>query len=156
MESIQYNLAESMHKFKKLFGSIPVPGLSRGEFFLLMTVSGKNKCGCMGVSKIADNMDVPMPSVSRTLKSLEKRGLIKRETDSENRRNVMVSITDSGLEALDVADKYLRGFMDEVVKELNPGDAEEITRILNDLYVIFEKKLKNGGNQAHDKDNQIS
>jgi DNA-binding MarR family transcriptional regulator len=49
------------------------------------------------VNKLAEQMSVSAPAISRTLDNLEKRGLLKRRrNEKEDRRQVHVSLTSRG------------------------------------------------------------
>lgn len=50
----------------------------------------------MRVSALAEALCAPMPAVSRTLKGLEEKGIITRETDKKNRRNVILGLSEEG------------------------------------------------------------
>lgn len=65
--------------------------------------------------RISDALGVSPGRVSAILDRLEKKGMIVRETDPSNRRNVLVSVTDAGREAdreafTQMHDRFVRVF----------------------------------------------
>lgn len=70
-------------------------GSSKGERFALRQL---NERGAMSPSQLADLMRVSSGRVSTVLGALEKKGFISRDVDPDDRRNVIVTITDSGRE----------------------------------------------------------
>lgn len=141
MDSADYNFPESMHKFKKLFKSIPLPELSHGEFMLLGVLKFQGKNGCMNVSKLAEHMGVSSPSASRTLGNLEKKQFVERSIDPDNRRSISVQLTEKGDEALENAHKYLCSFMNSVTSEMGEENISELTRLMKLMSEIMERKL---------------
>lgn len=144
IDSADYSFPESMHRFKKLFKSIPLPELSHGEFMLLSALKIQGENGCMNVSKLAEHMGVSSPSVSRTLGNLEKRQLVERNIDPDNRRSISVKITESGENALEKAHEYLCGFMKSVIDEMGDGNINELIRLMKLMSEIMERKLTKG------------
>ena len=50
------------------------------------------------LTELAEGLHVSMQSISRTLKSLENKGYIVREVDSDNRRNTLIKLSKKGNE----------------------------------------------------------
>lgn len=54
----------------------------------------------VSVAEAACRLDVSVPAVSRTLKSLERKKLIERRVDERDRRSAKLIVTDEGREAM--------------------------------------------------------
>ena len=63
-------------------------------------VGDKDGETAISISALAKKLRVTTPAVSRTMRSLEKKDLIYRETDSKDRRNTFVRLTDTGKKIL--------------------------------------------------------
>lgn len=78
------------------------------------------------VAQAAKQLGVPMPSVSRTLKSLTEKGFVERYSDPNDRRAVRIKVTRTGENELknvlrhifSVIDKAMCDFMDEEIKQM--------------------------------------
>ena len=77
------------------------PGLdvSMPAFILLQKLQMReenNETGGAWLSEMKDHLCVSKAAVSQMLGSLEKRGMVTRRVDPENRRTVIVKLTDKG------------------------------------------------------------
>ncbi|MDE7288271.1 MAG: MarR family transcriptional regulator, partial [Oscillospiraceae bacterium] len=102
------------------------------------------------VSEIASELDVTPPAVSRSLKSLESRGLILRETDLLNRRNTIVRLTKSGLDFLEKSRKQMDSLMEYVTEKMGMERRKQLYELLGEMSAIIENYVK--GENADDKD----
>ena len=76
------------------------------------------------------------PATATTLvTTLESRGWVNREHDTEDRRRVLVSLTEGGREVLAKSQQVAESAM---VALLEPLDAEQIARLLDGLSVLDE------------------
>lgn len=83
--------------------------------------------------EIAERMMERTPGITRLLDRLEKKGLVSRERCAEDRRCVLCSITDTGLELLRVMDQPVDAADEAVTAELNPREVKELIRLLGAL-----------------------
>lgn len=68
--------------------------VSRGEVFVLKILLLRD--GTSTPTEISEAMRSTKGRVSAILNSLEKKGFVGREIDRDNRRNIIVTLTDSG------------------------------------------------------------
>ena len=80
--------------------------------FVLLTINEKYGSP---VTKIAPRMNMEPNSLSRILKSLEEKGYVLKRKNSEDKRKVYVSLTDSGLKLRDMASEKLFA-LEKVIK----------------------------------------
>jgi len=66
----------------------------RGETFVLYFI--KENQGRTAPSQISDGMGVSSARVAMALNSLEEKGMITREIDVEDRRKIIVKLTEKG------------------------------------------------------------
>ena len=150
MDMLNYELSETMHKFRNLFQSMPFENLSHGEFFLLNVLKSNSESECIGVMKLAEDMGISGPAVSRTLGNLEKRGLINRNIDTENRRNIIVSISDDGEKVLKQAHRAVELFMENVIEQMGEENVREMSRLMKTMCETIETKTKGREDIAND------
>ena len=78
--------------------------------------------GDLPVGELAAHEHVQPPSMTRTVTGLERAGLVLRRPDSEDRRLVLVSLTDDGRETL-LADRRRRdAWLACRLRELSPEE----------------------------------
>lgn len=86
--------------------------------------------GRLTQSELADVLVLSRPSVTRLLQRMERGGLVARQADATDQRQVLVELTESGHELQhrlhDAAAEYAAG----ALSQLSDGDREELARIL--------------------------
>ncbi|MPN60693.1 hypothetical protein SDC9_208424 [bioreactor metagenome] len=71
---------------------------------------------------------------------LEKKGIVFRENDPEDRRKVLISLTDKGLEYCDYFDKVIN----EILAVMDQYDVEDYLRSLETMVTILKKTTHRG------------
>ena len=146
----KYKLVEQFRRMRQLMNTIPLKtGVSHSEF-CMMNIIMDGKDG-ITVSEIASELDVTPPAVSRSLKSLESRGLILRETDLMNRRNTMVRLTESGLDFLKKSRKQMDSVMEHVNEKMGAERTNQLYELLSKMTEIIEDFANKKGENADDK-----
>jgi DNA-binding MarR family transcriptional regulator len=74
-------------------------------------------------------------SLTRMVDDLEKKGMVFRKTDPEDRRKVLVSLTEKGLECY----KYSNQIIDELLKLVDEKDTEDYVKSLETMVRILRK-----------------
>lgn len=148
MQEDKYAIFEQFRRMRQFMNAMPFKtGISHSEFCLLnIIMDGKDG---ITVSEIASELDVTPPAVSRSLKSLESRGLILRETDLLNRRNTMVRLTESGLDILEKSRRQMDGLMEYVTEKIGMERRKQLYEQLVEVSSIIENYVK--GENADDK-----
>jgi DNA-binding MarR family transcriptional regulator len=93
-------------------------------------------------SYISNRMGMEPTSLTRTLKTLEDRGLIYREKNPEDGRGVLIFLTEEGKEKRELSKNTVLRFNDSIRKYISDEKLKhfmEVTDIINDL--IAEKKI---------------
>ena len=116
-----------MHKLK--FGNM-LTGVSEIEFKTMSAISRISKSGDVKVSDIARYLELSAPAVSRTMKSLEEKEYIERQTDKQDRRNTFVKLTPKGEEQQKAWMKSFEEFSEAIFARL--GD-DKSNKLLEDL-----------------------
>lgn len=116
-----------MHKLK--FGNM-LTGVSEIEFKTMSAISRISKSGDVKVSDIARYLELSAPAVSRTMKSLEEKEYIERQTDKQDRRNTFVKLTKKGEEQQKAWMKSFEEFSEAIFARL--GD-DKSNKLLEDL-----------------------
>lgn len=85
---------------------------------------------------LGPSMGMEATSLSRTLNSLEERGLIYREKNPEDGRGVLVKLTDLGLEKRDISKASVYEFNQAIRDNISKQKIDhffEVTELINDL-----------------------
>ena len=107
-ETIDFQLRWGWSKLARLYTSLAEShGISMSVGYALLSIERKGTPS----TKLGPRMGMEATSLSRTLKSMEGRGLIERRQDEHDRRSVRVFLTEDGVKA--------RRQIRELVIELN-------------------------------------
>ena len=87
-------------------------------------------------------MDVTLPAVSRSLRRLEERGLIKRVCNEECRRNTFVVISDIGRELFEENRKKMEYLVDKLIDEFSIDEIEAAILFGKKVSAIMDRECK--------------
>lgn len=95
--------------------------LSPSQYRLLLFLSEGNAAA----SAVAGRLAVSRPSVTALADGLEKRGLLQRKSDPDDRRKVAHELTDAGREALAAADAAVAERITGIAAHLDEHQSDE-------------------------------
>ena len=123
---IQYS-----HKFRKQTFQREFDEVMKGELFVIFYVLYKKE----GVSakKIKEKMDVSSARVAAILKNLEKKELIERIENPEDRRMIKVNLTQKGIELAKETQEDVLKHVLSMLDYLGQEDSEHLIRIMSRL-----------------------
>lgn len=101
---------------------------SRGEMGILIHLNFHKDGTTSG--DLSEYLSVSTGRVATALKSLEKKGFVVRRTDADDKRKVIVFITDAGRQFL--LDRRNEGIalMEKMLRRLSEEDAREFVRLV--------------------------
>jgi DNA-binding MarR family transcriptional regulator len=142
------DLLQALFRFKKasiaLFRSVSdADGLSAPELSALGCIGGCKKgyrADHTTHHAMHETLAVSKAAVSQMLGSLEKRGYIRREIDRENRRKIIITLTEQGKSAVDEGQGRMDTVMARIVQRLGAEEAEQFVRLLTRFTQIVEEE----------------
>jgi len=85
-------------------------GITSSQFHTIRRISQRDA----SVSTLADCMHVSRPNISRVVDELVQNGLVNRKRDPDDRRNIQLSLTDTGKKLIkDLNKKHVRILADQ-------------------------------------------
>lgn len=90
--------------------------------------------GGMSQLQIAQEIHLAPPTVSITLQKMEKEGLVRREVDPKDLRQVLVRLTDKGREIDHILRKTAEEIDQSIMKDITPQEIEVLYPILKKMY----------------------
>jgi|GEM_PF-1761771 len=124
----------------------PAEMLPRGLFEMMMMLDIR-EChgkGPLRISELGDEMERPLPAISRWVSDLEERGLVRRVT-GEDRRTVCVEMTDAGRENQRQAKAVLLETVGQLEERMGKEDFDRLVALMERagdlLQEISEEKL---------------
>jgi DNA-binding MarR family transcriptional regulator len=107
------------------------PGQS-GLLFLLEKKSPGN------MSELSGQLEMDNSAVTRIVDRLEKGGFVKRELNKNDRREFLVTITDSGLEEIKGAKSVVKNLNKKLEKNFSSSELDQFRHILTEMANIFK------------------
>ncbi|MEX0339803.1 MAG: MarR family winged helix-turn-helix transcriptional regulator, partial [Arenibacterium sp.] len=98
------------------------------EWRLLYSVARLGSCH---LAYITQKTSIDPAHGSRAVSALESKGLIVRQTDPDNRRRKLISLSDTGKAHVDRIWPKVQAVMRSVTDQLEPRDFEEVKRLLD-------------------------
>ncbi|MCP2335626.1 MarR family winged helix-turn-helix transcriptional regulator [Actinomadura rupiterrae] len=86
------------------------------------------------VGEIAHRMQVEGPHVTRHVKRLEERGLVRSVTDPDDRRARLVELTPDGQQVIDRYLAVIFGWFDSALAGWSPSDRADLHRLATRLF----------------------
>ena len=93
-------------------------------------------------SKISLRMGMEATSLTRTLKSLEEKGLIFRQKNPDDGRGVLVYLTDLGKQKRELSKQTVLKFNETLKNKINPDKLQHFMEVSDSIAdLISEKKI---------------
>lgn len=147
--NLKKQFIQSIFQFKKMLGigiGIESDGnksdLNMSEIILMKEVANNSidSDSNIGLSEIRGYLSISKAAVSQILRVLEKKGYINRDIDKNNRRNLIVTLTQKGRDVLADKDNEFNDRLDKIITSLGEDDAKQMIRIINKLVEIMSKQ----------------
>lgn len=110
------------------------PDLSVPQFRALLYV---NRHAGASLSDVAEHLGLSLPSVSKLIDRLVARGLITRESASDDRRRMVLTLTPDGQAALRAAAQATQARLADRLAALSPDELTAIIDAMNLLHRVF-------------------
>ena len=110
-------------------------GISMAQLNIMYTLQ---RDGVMTMSRLADVLGVSLSNASGLVDRMEERGFIERTRVPEDRRVVLVRITEAGTRILDETDALSDGLLREILARLDPAELPVIAHAVSELRAGFE------------------
>jgi DNA-binding MarR family transcriptional regulator len=110
----------------------------KGELFILKYLADRD--APVTPSQIGAVMNASNARISAALGSLEKKGQIRREIDTANRRNILVTLTPAGRERNHHEIRQIKQHLMGVLTEMGDRDAAELARLMKRFFDIANRE----------------
>lgn len=91
--------------------------------------------GAVSPSELADQMEVSLPTISKSLAGLERHGWIERTVDATDRRRVLLGMTEEGRRQMRTS---FEAGISQLEVALSPATEQELARIESGLQTLHD------------------
>ncbi len=133
-------------EFVKIFGRMErqkarkkVTDSMHGEQFILFFLSAHKDSAIP--SEIGREMGISSARIAAALNSLEEKGFITRRIDTDDRRKILVDLTESGRAEVEKQKREVKTAAANTLRYLGEHDARELIRIMKRLSEVTPDKF---------------
>lgn len=148
-ETVDYNIKTAWHAISRMYNQEAIKNdITTSIAYVLLNINSKEGTPA---TKIAPLIGLESRSLVRMLKSMEEKGLIRRQADPNDKRLVRIFLTKLGKEKKELAMQTVMAFNKRIrkiipEKELKTffGVIEKINQIVenNDIYKTLKSSVK--------------
>ncbi len=121
-------LLRNMTRTAKMPFQKKVEDISHGEKKILGFLTFAKRSATSG--ELSEALYLTTPRVASALNSLSKKGFIERSRDANDKRIVIVTITEEGIHFMEEERKEALSMIEQTLEKLGEHDAKEFVRIL--------------------------
>jgi DNA-binding MarR family transcriptional regulator len=141
--SLETSLFVAFMQIADVFGNeaeqlVKTAGLTGAQYNVLRILRGAGSEG-LACREIGERMISHDPDITRLLDRMEKRGLITRERQTDDRRVVKTCVTAKGLEILKTLDHPVRDLHKRQFRGMNTTQLNTLTKTLGQLRISAER-----------------
>lgn len=112
--------------------------LTEAQVAMLESVATR---GALPVGVIAREAGIAQPTVTRMLKTLERRGVVRREPSPTDSRVMLTELTDEGRELWRQKHDLLHYFQRDALLQFAPHERDQAVDMLTRLVAIIEEQI---------------
>lgn len=135
---VDFVLRHLWHKVSRLYNQKASEyGVSTSVGFILLNVDKEGTPS----TQLGPKMGMEPTSLSRTLKSMEESGLIYRKAAEDDKRKVLIFLTDEGVEKRRIARQVILDFNENVIAAVPKGKLKTFFEVAERLDTAIDKEL---------------
>lgn len=128
-----------LHIEEKVLKNSEFKDLSITEMHTIDAIGTK---GNRTMGKIAHDLRITMGTLTSAINRLIKKGYVERSRTEADRRVVLVSLTEKGLQAYKIHDDFHKEMVEVTLNYYNEEEQELLYKILENVNKFFEKKYE--------------
>jgi DNA-binding MarR family transcriptional regulator len=113
-------------------------GLSRGEVGALSALRISGPPYRLSPTRLAKGLMLSSAGITSRIDRLERRGLVRRLDDPEDRRGVIIELTDEGQRVVDEAVAALAISDRQLLDRLDPQEVDQLEALLRKVLALLE------------------
>lgn len=119
---------------------IKIHGFTSSQCYALIEIL---KAERLTMNELSDRMNLDSSTMTRVVDKLVRDELVKRERDEEDKRIMLVSLTEKGKRAAFILNSSVNGYYKKIISSIPEGKVEEVLNAVSILLKAFEKANPN-------------
>lgn len=138
-EYIDFNLRHAWHKISRMYNQkAAAHGMTMSIGFILLIVDKEGTPS----TQLGPRMGMEPTSLSRTLRTMESKGLIYRQIDGVDKRKVLIFLTPAGVELRREVKKVVVGFNERLLKAIPKAKLKTFFEVMEKVDESVEDELR--------------
>ena len=130
-ETVDYHIRSAWYGFFRMYNQEAVKhGFTTSIGFVLLNLH--YEVGTPA-TKIAPLMGMESRSLSRMLNNMEEQGFIRKEQSENDKRSVLIFLTDKGREKREISRLTVRGFNEELNSKISEEEFTTFVKVMNKI-----------------------
>jgi len=137
-ETVDYNIKVAWHAISRMYNTQAARyDITTSIGFVLLNID--QELGTPA-TKIAPLLGLETRSLTRILRSMEEKGLIYKQADTQDKRSVRIFLTELGLEKKEVSRQTVRHFNQKVREKIPQGQLDVFFKVAGQITSMIEGK----------------
>ncbi len=149
IKELDYIFSRLVYRVRVLHNKYTADEVTDTQFIVLRAL----KKGPCNTSFLAHMLGVTLSAVTALINRLHKMGLVNRERQEKDRRQVWISITPEGLEVLNDVEERRNLLLAVYLSHVPEGKRQQLLELLREARDLFEREDILQGDILNDKDN---
>ena len=116
------------------------PDLTGPQIHVLVALMAAGPDAALPSMSLAQRIGSSGPTMTGLIDRLERQGMVTRERDDEDRRLVLVRLTEAGRTACALLDAHFTERFGKILSVLEPDDRETFVRLLKHICAALDEK----------------
>jgi|SaaInl1SG_22_DNA_1037389.scaffolds.fasta_scaffold00359_2 DNA-binding MarR family transcriptional regulator len=136
-QTFDFHIRKTWIQIFKMYNELVTEqGLTTSLGMALLNIDIKN--GTRSTA-LGPKMGMESTSLSRLLKTMDTQGLIIKESDPNDKRSVVLKLTNTGVEKRNIARSVVLKFNQNIAAEIGEERTKEFLKTMEDIHKVIEK-----------------
>ena len=137
-ETVDYNIKVAWHAISRMYNTQAARyDITTSIGFVLLNID--QELGTPA-TKIAPLLGLETRSLTRILRSMEEKGLIYKQADTQDKRSVRIFLTELGLEKKEVSRQTVRHFNQKIREKIPQSQLDSFFKVAGQITSMIEGK----------------
>ena len=137
-ETVDYNIKVAWHAISRMYNTQAARyDITTSIGFVLLNID--QELGTPA-TKIAPLLGLETRSLTRILRSMEEKGLIYKQADTQDKRSVRIFLTELGLEKKEISRQTVRHFNQKVREKIPQSQLDTFFKVASQITSMIEGK----------------
>lgn len=134
-----FAVRHSWHRISRMYNQKAAEhDLTMSIGFILMSIDKEGTPS----TQLGPKMGMEPTSLSRTLKTMEDRGLIRREDGIVDKRKVLIFLTEDGVQNRKMVKNFIFGFNERIINKISKSKMKAFFEVIEKVDQLIEEEIK--------------